>query len=323
MSASPLAAAPGIEVIELRNVRGEDLLPVLDEETATWREALEWDFSPSAELVIRFVNMQALSGFAFLVKGRVAGYSYYISEERKGLIGDVYILKAHRTVERENRLIEAVLDALVEEGMVRRVESQLMMLEGPLDRPMPYPGKLRAFRRTFMMWEAGGKRIEKGPASERILLEPWRDERHEEAAQLIGIAYHGHIDSYINDQYQSIAGARRFLLNIVQYPGCGRFFQPASFLAFDKETGQPCGLILGSLVAETVGHITQVCVSAQMRRQGIGHELLRNAIEAMQEYGCRKVSLTVTSVNEGAIRLYESLGFRRMREFAAHVWDGF
>lgn len=322
MSVSPLAA-PGIEVIELRNVRSEDLLPVLDEETATWREALDWDFSPSAELVTRFVGMQALSGFAFLVNGRVAGYSYYISEERKGLIGDVYILKAERTVARENRLIEAVLDALVEDGMVRRVESQLMMIEGPLDRPMPYSRKLRVFGRTFMMREADGKRIGKGPASDRILLEPWRDERNEEAAQLIGMAYHGHIDSYINDQYQSIAGARRFLLNIVQYPGCGRFFQPASFLAFDRETGQPCGLILGSLVAETVGHITQICVAPQMRRRGIGHELLRSALERMEEYGCRKTSLTVTSVNEGAIRLYEDLGFRRMREFAAHVWDGF
>ena len=43
----------------------------------------------------------------------------------------------------------------------------------------------------------------------------------EEAAHVISAAYRGHVDSEINDQYRSIPGARRFVTNIVRFPGCG------------------------------------------------------------------------------------------------------
>lgn len=281
---------------------------------------LEWDFTPSAELVVRFVNMQALSGFALSLAGRVIGYAYYIAEEGKGLIGDLYVMREHHTWERENLLLRAVLDALVQVEGAGRVESQLMMLEG---HPLPYPERLRAFPRTFMVKDLATERLPEGRAADLILLEPWRDERQEEAARLIAMAYQGHIDSLINDQYQSVPGSRRFLLNIVQYPGCGRFFPAGSFVAFRKDTGQPCGLSLSSLVAESVGHVTQVCVTPESRGCGIGYELLRRSLLELEAYGCGKVSLTVTSVNEAAIVLYERMGFVRRREFAAHVWEGF
>ena len=323
MSVTFLSAAQQTELIELRHLSGSDLKPLLAEEAATWQEMLEWDFTPSADLVTRFVDMQSLSGFAVLVDGRVAGYSYFISEERKGLVGDVYVMKEHRSFTRENRLLQAVLDELVNICAARRVESQLMMLDSPLSRPMVYDSHLREFRRTFMVWERdfwghGGSKAE-----EMLLFESWREERREEAAQMIAFAYQGHIDSEINDQYQTVSGARRFVGNIIQYPGCGRFFGPASCMAFRKDTGLPCGLILTSLVSEGVGHITQICVSPDSRGLGVGYELLRRALRSFADHDCSKVSLTVTSSNTQAIRLYERMGFRRTREFAAHVWTGF
>jgi ribosomal protein S18 acetylase RimI-like enzyme len=33
------------------------------------------------------------------------------------------------------------------------------------------------------------------------------------------------------------------------------------------------------------------------------------------------VSLTVTSSNETAVRLYQRMGFTERRQFAAYVWD--
>src|SRR5262249_7877581 len=147
-------------------------------------------------------------------------------------------------------------------------------LDSPLHRTLPYPEFLEAFWRTFMVRDAGTVPLREGDAAAKILIESWRDERQEEAAQLIGLAYQGHIDSRINDQYQSVSGARRFLLNIVQYPGCGRFFQPGSCVAFRRDTGQPCGLVLSSLVAADVGHITQICVAPEVRGQGVGYELM-------------------------------------------------
>ncbi len=320
MAVSNLSVFPGADLVELRHLSGHDLEPVLDEETAAWKAALDWDFTPSAELVVRFVNMQALSGYALLVNRRIAGYCYSIAEESKGLIGDIYVKRQHRNWLRENRLLEAVLVELWKRAAVERVESQLMMLDSQIDRPMPFPHRMSTFRRTFMMRQTGRPLVE-GRAADRMLLESWRDERLEEAAHLIHACYGGHVDSLINDQYQSPAGARRFLLNIVQYPGCGRFCQPASFLAFDKRSGVPCGMVLSSVVAVDVGHITQLCVLPEARGQGVGYELMRRALDELAGYGCAKVSLTVTSANEGAIALYERLGFSRQREFAAHVWE--
>src|SRR4051812_22295646 len=60
-------------VIELRRITVEQLDPVLQEETASWRSELDWDFHPSADLVRRFVHMQALSGFALMHGAHAVG----------------------------------------------------------------------------------------------------------------------------------------------------------------------------------------------------------------------------------------------------------
>jgi ribosomal protein S18 acetylase RimI-like enzyme len=158
---------------------------------------------------------------------------------------------------------------------------------------------------------------------ELVHFKPWTERYQEETAQLIASAYRGHIDSQINDQYRSTAGARRFLFNIVQYPGCGTFFQPASWVAFQRETGRVCGASLASLVAGDVGHITQICVAPWMQGWGVGYELLRRSLESLEEARARKVSLTVTAANQGAVRLYERVGFQLVRQFPALVWEGF
>jgi ribosomal protein S18 acetylase RimI-like enzyme len=154
-------------------------------------------------------------------------------------------------------------------------------------------------------------------------FQTWTEERHEDAAQLIASAYRDHVDSHINDQYRSSAGARRFLTNIVQYPGCGTFFTPASFLVADPRTGDLEGICLASLVSEDVGHITQVCVSSSARGRGLGYELIRRSLLALAAHKCRRATLTVTAANRGAVALYNRMGFETVKQFTAHVWDHF
>src|SRR5215469_10173728 len=103
-----MAAAPDrydSPLVDLRSISAESLAPVLEEEIAAWRDELDWDLRASAELVRRFVHMQALSGYA-LHRGReILGYSYYVCEEGKGLVGDVYVKREYRSVENENMLL--------------------------------------------------------------------------------------------------------------------------------------------------------------------------------------------------------------------------
>jgi ribosomal protein S18 acetylase RimI-like enzyme len=311
-------------LLDLRDLQPEHLAPLLAEEIEAWRSGLDWDFRMSADLVKRFVQVRALNGFALLEGGvrtaTVAGYCYYVAEEGKGLIGDFYIREAARTVENENRLLEAVLESMWRTPGMRRVEAQMLMLSSHVNRPMPFPRWSRMFPRGFYQAAVGlGALPPRAPAGATIL--PWTIDLSEEAAQLIAISYRGHVDSQINDQYRSSSGALRFLANIVKFPGCGLFFAPASFVARDRSSGALCGISLASMVAPDVGHITQLCVAPSHQGRGVGYEMLRRSLDALAVHGCRSASLTVTTANQTAIRLYESVGFHNQREFAAFVWE--
>jgi len=320
MAALPEVGAP--QLVELDRLRAETLEAVLEEETEHWRQTLEWDFRPSADLVRRFVRMRALSGWALVAAGEVIGYSYFVAEDGKGLIGDLYVLAQFRSTELENRLLEAALTSLFADGQVRRVEAQLMLLEAPLERPVPYRQWWRGYRRYFMVADlAGVDRLPRSASADQIRIERFRESLEEEAARLIAAAYRGHIDSQINDQYRSVSGARRFLANIVQYPGCGSFHAPASLVAFEPTSCELVGLSLASLVSARVGHITQICTAPEARGRGVGYELLRRSMIELARARCAKVSLTVTAANWRAVRLYERTGFHLLRIFAAYVWN--
>jgi len=74
-------------------------------------------------------------------------------------------------------------------------------------------------------------------------------------------------------------------------------------------------------VAHGVGHTTQICVMPGYQGHGIGRYLMEAAIQALQSRRFDALSLTVTSRNSAAVRLYEDLGFRTIKTFAAGVWQ--
>lgn len=310
------------DLVDLRRLAARDLDELLDEEVAAWRAELEWDFEKSADLVRRFVDLRALSGFALIEDGAVSGYLYYVLEENKGLIGDLYVRHEYRDAGREGKLLAAALDAVTGTRGIQRIESQLLMLREAQPESLPHAGALTTFERNFMRLDLRRPALPEGRPRRPMYIEKWSEHYHDAAAQLIAAAYSGHVDSRINDQYRSANGARRFLYNIVQYPGCGAFYRPASFAAFDGVTGRLCGISLASMVAPMCGHITQICVAPSVRGTGIGYALLRQSLTMFQEAGCRSVSLTVTAANEDAVALYRRIGFVVARQFSAYVWEG-
>ena len=81
--------------------------------------------------------MHALSGRVLVVDGRVAGYLYFVFEDHKALLGDLYILRALRTEEREDLLLRSALDEIFATPHVTRIEAQLLMLDYAPDRVLP------------------------------------------------------------------------------------------------------------------------------------------------------------------------------------------
>lgn len=319
----PASTAPFAELIELRDLRSTDVAELLDEEIAAWGDALEWDFQGSAELVRRFLDQRSLNGYALAERGNVFGYSYFVHDEHKGLIGDLYVRRAQAKPEHERRLLTAVVELLMKTPYVNRIETQLMMV-GPGLEPLPGFRFLKTYDRNFMRIELErAASLRAGASQAGVHFANWEEWHQEAAAYLIPESYRGHIDSRINDQYDTVSGARRFLYNIVQYPGCGTFFKPASHVALDRQTGVLAGLSLCSLVAQNVGHITQICVAPTRRGTGLGYELLRRSLSGLHRAGCRIASLTVTAANTEAIDLYKRMGFATVKKFRAFVWEGF
>jgi ribosomal protein S18 acetylase RimI-like enzyme len=319
----PASKLPSADLLDLRDLCSSDLTDLLQEEIVVWRDLLDWDFHASAELVRRFVDQRALSGYALADRGEVFGYSYFVQDEHKGLIGDLYVRRARRTAEQERRLLAAVVEALMRAPYMSRIETQLMML-GPGHESLPASRFARSYERNFMAvnLDVAAALRPAAPAG-GVYFALWEDRHQESVAHLIPESYRGHIDSRINDQYDTVSGARRFLYNIIQYPGCGSFFRPASLVALDRMSGKLCGLSLSSMVAQDVGHITQICVAESHRGMGLGYELLRQSLTAMKKAALRSATLTVTAANRGAVSLYERMGFETIRKFRAFVWEGF
>jgi ribosomal protein S18 acetylase RimI-like enzyme len=316
--------APFPEIVELSSLTVAELGPLMEEEISEWRRYFAWDFRPSADLLRRFLNLRSLFGYALRVGRTVVGYSYHVCEGRKGLIGDFYLRRDYADPSNEMMLLGAAVQGLMLVPGLQRIESQLLLLNAPPTQTMPFSRFLSRHERYFMeITRAAVLAMPRRALPSHLSFLPWSDGFREETAHLMANSYRGHVDSEINDQYRTVTGARHFLSNIIQFPGCGHFSTKASLAALDKISGHVCGVSLASMVSETSGHVTQLCVLPEMRGTGLGYELLRQSMVRLLDLGCESISLTVTAANTEALRLYESVGFSVTSLFPALVWEGF
>ncbi len=317
-----MAVAPRLlplEILDLRMLRADALKAVFEEEQRTWRQELHWDYRPSLELLRRHIDAHTLPGYAALLQGEVIGYCFFVYEDQKGLLGDLYVRAAYRAEPTvgggiATRLLDHALESLEQSPVVRRIEAQLIPFGLEALDPVFASRQYTVFPRLFM-FRPLGPGGELPAAASQAELRRWEERDFEPMADLIVVAYRGHMDSQINDHYGTHAGALRFLQNIVVFPGCGVFQSGWSVVA---PAGKGlAGAVLASEVAPGVAHITQVAVRPEMQGRGLGRRLLIASMERAAAGGCRGVSLTVTTANQHAVALYQRLGFQVIKEFSA------
>ena len=294
-----------------------------------WGHALSWDYATSAEMILRYMDAKILPGYAAIERGSIFGYSFFVYEQNKGVIGDLFVRDsardgAHRPDhhEVEERLLTHVIETLQQSPGIHRVEAQLLAHHtGEVSRPFLQQGFSR-HPRVFMNFDIGKHPQTAPPLRPDFEIRPWSEHEYQSAAALITAAYRGHVDSEINDQYRTLTGSLRFLNNIVRFPGCGTFDPQASFVVLERRTQTLTGLILCSRVRPDVGHITQVCVLPEHRSAGLGEALLAASTKNLRDRGFHFISLTVTEANDRAIALYKRIGYESTRVFDAFVWEG-
>jgi ribosomal-protein-alanine N-acetyltransferase len=71
------------------------------------------------------------------------------------------------------------------------------------------------------------------------------------------------------------------------------------------------------------GHVVSRAVLEGYRRKGIGESLMKKGMDSMRDdYGAKEVYLEVRVSNEPAIRLYEKLGFKKVKVIEGYYSDG-
>jgi GNAT superfamily N-acetyltransferase len=314
-----------LEILDLRHFSSADLRPLLDDEGQVWSRLLSWDYSGSAEMILRYVDAKILPGYAAVDRGRVFGYSFFVYEGNKGVIGDLYVTNGNRLPnarEVELKLLTHVIETLQQSPGIHRVEAQLLAHEAnAVSRPFLDTGFQR-HPRLFMTLPLGHAAVEKIPIHPDVEIRPWAEADYQPSAAVITASYRSHVDAQINDQYHTLSGSLRFLNNIVRFPGCGVFEAESSFVAVDRKARGMIGLILCSRVRGDVGHVTQVCVLPEYRSHRIGESLMAATVGSLQKRSFSLLSLTVTEANTRAVALYRRLDFDSKRIFDAFVWEG-
>src|ERR1700737_2938881 len=314
-----------VEILDLRHFSAVDLRALLQDEVREWSRVLSWDYSGSAEMILRYVDGKILPGYAAIERGRIVGFAFFVYEGSKGVIGDLFVANGGRLPdphEVESRLLLHVIETLQQSPGIHRIEAQLLVHEaGIVARPFVEQGFQR-HPRLFMVLPLNDTPKPPPPLDAEVEIRRWLEQDYQPAAALITSAYRGHVDSEINDQYRTLSGSLRFLNNIVRFPGCGTFDPEGSFVAVHKRARSLVGLILCSRVRHDVGHVTQVCVLPEYRSHGLGEAMLAASTKNLRERGFRFISLTVTEANDRAIALYKRIGYESTRVFDAFVWEG-
>ena len=311
-----------MEIVPLRQITPRQLDALFEEEAEHWLEAFRWDYRPSLALIRRFVETRSLEGCAAFDERGAAGYGFYVFEDEKALLGGLFVAKRTGDAGLPERLLAALLLTLRTRPEIARIEAQLIPFGHSLDAALERH-RFRLHKRQFMYLDLTAPRAAAGRAghSNHLHIERWHDRCFEPCARLIERAYARHVDSDINEQYRSEGGASRFLRNVVLLPGCGQFLPEASLVIPGGSRSELHGVVLTSVVAPGVAHVTQICLQPPLHGKGQGRQLLRASIEALQARQFKGLSLTVTSSNLPAVRLYETEGFRVLQTFSAAVWD--
>jgi len=303
----------------LREATPRELRPLLDEEAAQWDAELGWDFGEVRAAVAGGIERGTLPGRVVFDGARAVAYCYYMVDASRVIVGSIFAGREHRSLRLEDELVDAVVaDARAERGS-GRVECQTLFCTAPSADERFEQAGFAGRARHYMRRDLGEPLPPtEPPLPPGVTLRPLRRDDLPAAAEIIFRSHVGSPDAALNLTYSTPATCRTFVDTLVVRSGCGRFDPEASRLA--EGPWGPIGVLIASRLARANGHVCQVSVAPEAQGRGLGAALMTVALRAFREQGLASATLSVTVGNERAHRLYELLGFRVQRAFAAHAW---
>jgi len=299
----------------LNELSSRDLRPLLQEEVAHWGRELRWDYADVCTAVASGLDRRSLIGYALCDGPRPLAYCYYMLDSGRAIVGSVFATETHRGQGLEETLVDAVLAAALKGRTNERVECQtLFSTSAAADARFTEKGF--ATRGRHYLLRPLVEPVPETPSTWR--LRAMRRDDIPAVARVIHRSHEGSLDAALNLTYATPSHCRSFVETLVLRAGCGRFDPEASFVA--ESSGALVGTLLASHLSRDNGHVCQVSVLPEMHGQGLGQAMMTACLRALRAQGLATASLSVTVHNTRAYTLYERLGFRPHRTFAAHAW---
>lgn len=151
------------------------------------------------------------------------------------------------------------------------------------------------------------------PPGYRLLA--WRESLLDSHAEAKFRSFQFEIDANVFPCLGERDRCQRLMEEIASRPG---FFPAATWLLVYSdgtlpEQIEPCGTVQGIVDHEGYGAIQNLGIAPGHRGHGLGTYLMYQAAQGFRNGGIDAMTLEVTSQNVGAVRLYQRLGFRKVR----------
>jgi ribosomal protein S18 acetylase RimI-like enzyme len=127
-------------------------------------------------------------------------------------------------------------------------------------------------------------------------------------AEVLFGSFHTEIDANVFPSLGDRDGCRLLMSEISRKRG---FLPGATWLLLGP--AGPCGSVQGILERSGLGAIQNLGIVPDWRGRGLGRGLLLYALHGFWAAGLERAVLEVTAQNDGAVRLYQRLGFRRRK----------
>src|SRR6202007_654544 len=139
-------------------------------------------------MILRYVDAKILPGYAAIDRGRIFGYSFFVYEGSKGVVGDLFVANGGRlpnAAEDEGELLTHVIETLQQSPGIHRVEAQLLAHEaGSVARPFLDQGFQR-HPRLFMVLDLSNAMPQATATHSDVEIRPWTEADYQPAAAVI------------------------------------------------------------------------------------------------------------------------------------------
>ncbi len=170
---------------------------------------------------------------------------------------------------------------------------------------------LKYFKRFRMEIPLAGVEITT-PILEAFRLIPWDLSLLEIHARTKYLSFRGEIDADVFPCLGDYHGCLRLMEDISRKPG----FLPEATWLIGREEPQGyvyCGTIQGIRDKQGYGAVQNLGIRGEFRGLGLGTCLLLQALRGFQYQGLHSAYLEVTAKNRHAVRLYQRLGFEKVK----------